>query len=477
MKKYHDEELGQPRALVHVDGCSCGTCGKSHSVDPRLQQMMPMNPDIADGMMDPNLALNYDPMFSGALGTGVNRRDLLKMAGVAAMGGMAGMMSSTSAMAQQKKADGKKFTKPFDPVLKIGYIPITDAATLLVAHEMGFFKAEGIESEPPTLIRGWSPLVEAFSAQRFNLTHMLIPVPIYMRYNNKFPVKITAWNHTNGSGMVVSKKAGIKTVKDLGGKQFAVPYWYSIHNIISQKMMRDAGLTPVIRPQEAKLAPNEVNLLVLNPPDMPPALAAGQIDGYCVAEPFNALGELKAGAEMLRFTGDVWKGHPCCVVIMHEDDAMDPARAQWAQGIHNAIVKAQLYLGANRKAMAQMLSKDGKKYLPFPAEVVERALMFYDVADYSQPPAIKHAEWEQSRINFQGWPYPSATKQVVTEMKTTLVGGELDFLQKITPDFVAKDLVQYTYIKKALDANPKWKWDLSVPQKGNPFERKETILL
>jgi NitT/TauT family transport system substrate-binding protein len=240
-------------------------------------------------------------------------------------------------------------------------------------------------------------------------------------------------------------------------------------------MMRDAGLIPVIRPQDSKLAPNEVNLLVLNPPDMPPALAAGQIHGYCVAEPFNALGELKAGGQMLRFTGDVWKGHPCCVVIMHEDDAMDPARAQWAQGVHNAIVDAQLHLGANRKAMAQMLSKDGKKYLPFDAEVVERALMFYDVADYSDPPAIKHPEWEQSRINFQGWPFPSATKQVVTDMKTTLVGGEIDFLKNLTPDFVAKDLVQYTYIKKALDDRPKWKWDLSVPQKGNPFERKEVI--
>ena len=477
MKKYLDEQHTQPRALVHVDGCSCGTCDKPKSVDPRLQQMMPTNPDIADGMEDPNLALNYDPLFAGALGTGVSRRDMLKMAGIAALGGMGGMMSSSSAFAAQKKADGKKFTKPFDPVLKIGYLPITDAATLLVAHEMGFFKKQGIESEPPTLIRGWSPLVEAFSSQRFNLTHMLIPVPIYMRYNNKFPVKITAWNHTNGSGIIVSKKAGIKSVKDLGGKQFAVPYWYSIHNIISQKMMRDAGLTPVIRPQDAKLAPNEVNLLVLNPPDMPPALAAGQIDGYCVAEPFNALGEIKAGGEMLRFTGDVWKGHPCCVVIMHEDDVMDPARAQWAQGIHNAIVEAQLHLSANRKAMAQMLSKDGKKYLPFPAEVVERAIMFYDVAAYSNPPAIKHPEWEQNRINFQGWPFPSATKHVVTEMKTTLVGGELDFLKKITPDFVAKDLVQYTYIKNALDDHPKWKWDLSVPQKGNPFERKETIEL
>ncbi len=477
MTKYLDEGHNQPRALVHVDGCSCGTCGKAKSVDPRLQQMMPDNPDIADGMADPNLALNYDPLFSSALGTGVSRRDLLKMAGVAAMGGMGGMLSSTSALAQQKKADGKKFTKPFDPVVKIGYLPITDAATLLVAHEMGFFKKQGIESEPPTLIRGWSPLVEAFSAQRFNLAHMLIPVPIYMRYNNKFPVKITAWNHTNGSGVIVSKKAGIKTVKDLGGKQFAVPYWYSIHNIISQKMMRDAGLTPVIRPQDAKLAPNEVNLLVLNPPDMPPALAAGQIDGYCVAEPFNALGEAKAGGEMLRFTGDVWKGHPCCVVIMHEDDAMDPARAAWAQGVHNAIVEAQLYISSNRQAAAHMLSKDGKKYLPFDKEVVDRAMNFYNVADYSQPMAIKHPEWEQSRINFQGWPFPSATKQVLTEMKTTLVGGEIDFVKKLSPDFVAKDLVQYSYIKKALDANPKWKWDLSVPQKGSPFERKETILL
>lgn len=477
MKKHHENVGIHPRALVHVDGCSCGTCRKAGPVDPRLQQMMPDNPDVADGMEDPNLSLNYDPTFGSVLGTGVSRRDMLKMAGLAAMGALGGMMSSMPAFAQQKKADDKKFTKPFDPVLKIGYIPITDAATLLVAHEMGFFKRYGIESVPPTLIRGWSPLVEAFSSQRFNLTHMLIPVPIYMRYNNKFPVKITAWNHTNGSGVIVSEKAGINTVADLGGKQFAVPYWYSIHNLISQKMMRQAGLVPVIRPQEAKLAPNEVNLLVLNPPDMPPALAAGQIHGYCVAEPFNALGEVKAGGKMLRFTGDAWKGHPCCVVIMHEDDAMDPARAEWAQGIHNAIVDAQLHLGANRKAMAEMLSKDGKKYLPFPKEVVERAIMFYELADYANPPAIKHPEWGQSRINFQGWPFPSATKEVVSAMNNTLVGGDLDFLKNLTPDFVAEDLVQYSYIKNALNARPNWKLDLSVPQTGDPFDRVEVIAL
>ena len=233
-----------------------------------------------------------------------------------------GIGIGVSAAVTSGMAAGPSFAakKQWDPVIKLGYIPITDAAALLVAHEMGFFKKQGIDSVAPTLIRGWSPLVEAFSSHRFNLTHLLAPIPVAMRYNTNFPVKITAWDHTNGSATVVGKDTGIKTAADLGGKQFAVPYWYSNHNIISQKMMRAAGVTPVIRPQDAKLAPNECNIIVLPPPSMPPALAAKSIDAYCVAEPFAALGEVKAGGKVLRFTGDVWKGHPCCVVAMHEED-------------------------------------------------------------------------------------------------------------------------------------------------------------
>jgi NitT/TauT family transport system substrate-binding protein len=105
-------------------------------------------------------------------------------------------MPTSATFAQEKK---------WDPTVRIGYLPITDASALLVAHEMGFFKKEGLDSAPPTLIRGWSPLVEAFSSHKLNLAHLLIPVPIWMRYNNKFPIKITAWNHTNGSGIVVGK--------------------------------------------------------------------------------------------------------------------------------------------------------------------------------------------------------------------------------------------------------------------------------
>ena len=416
-----------------------------------------------DGIQDPDLIVDYDPRFQSVLGTGVDRRAFLKLGAAAAMGGM--LPSRVFAK------------KQWDPVVRIGYIPITDAAALLVAHEMGFFKKQGIDSVRPTLIRGWSPLVEAFSAHRFNLTHMLIPIPIWMRYNNKFPVKITAWDHTNGSAIIVGKDSGIQSPKDFGGKQFAIPYWYYIHNIVSQMIMKEAGIKPVIRPQNAKLAPDECNFLVLEPPSMPPALAAKTIDGYCVAEPFNALGEIKAGGKVLRFTGDVWKGHPCCVVVMHEDDAMDPERAAWAQGVHNAIVEAQIYLAQNREAMAEMLSRDGKKYLPVPKEVVKRAMLFYNPAYYDNPVAIKHTDWKQDRIDFQAWPYPSATKRVVTELSKTVVTGDDAFLKGLTPEHVATDLVNYTYVKKALEANPAWRDDASVPKTGDPFTRTEVIEL
>src|SRR6056297_1574781 len=56
-----------------------------------------------------------------------------------------------------------------DEVVRIGYIPITDATALLVAHANGYFEDEGLAVEQPTLIRGWSPLVEGFVSNKFNL--------------------------------------------------------------------------------------------------------------------------------------------------------------------------------------------------------------------------------------------------------------------------------------------------------------------
>ncbi|MBR9884200.1 MAG: ABC transporter substrate-binding protein [Oceanospirillales bacterium] len=397
----------------------------------------------------------------------MSRRDFLLDS--LALGGLAaafGLAPTSSAWAG--------IQAPADEVVRIGYLPITDATVLLVAHQMGFFKEEGLESERPTLIRGWSPLVEGFAAGKFNLVHFLKPIPIWMRYNNGFPVKIMSWAHLNGSGLVVGKHVQAESFADLGGKQVAVPYWYSMHNIVLQMGLRHAGLTPVIKSQGEPLAPNEVNLQIMPPPDMPPALAAKKIDAFIVAEPFNAAGELLAGGKMLRFTGDIWRNHPCCVVCMNEQQVN--ANPEWTQKVMNAIVKAQIYAQQNKKEVAHMLSKDGERYLPMKANVVERAMTAYDEASYAIPDAIQHPEWGSGRIDFQPWPFPSATKLIVNELKQTLVGGDNTFLQSLDADFVADDLVDYRFVKAAMEQHSGWQ-DAPGFNAANPFEREEVIKL
>jgi NitT/TauT family transport system substrate-binding protein len=361
-----------------------------------------------------------------------------------------------------------------DDVVRIGYLPITDATALLVAHGMGYFKDEGLEAARPTLIRGWSPLVEAFASGKVNVVHFLKPIPVWMRYNNNFPVKIMAWAHTNGSGVVVGKHTNIKSFADLGGKQIAVPFWYSMHNIVLQYGLRKSGIKAVIKSQGEPLAPDECNLQVLPPPDMPPSLAAKKIDGYIVAEPFNALGELKVGARMLRFTGDIWKNHPCCVLCMHE--AVINKKVEWTQKVINALVRAQIYASNNKKEVARLMSKDGNGYLPLPAPVVERAMTLYDDETYGKTGAIEHRQWQNGRIDFQPWPYPSATKLIVKAMSDTVVSGDTTFLKKLDPEFVAKDLVNYDYVRNAMNKFPEWKNDPSV-NPSDPFNREEVLEL
>jgi NitT/TauT family transport system substrate-binding protein len=364
----------------------------------------------------------------------------------------AGGMAAAMALPQGAFAAVPKM--PEDEVVRIGYLPITDASALLVAHAMGFFEDEGLKAAQPTLIRGWSPLIEGFAAHKFNLVHFLKPIPVWMRYNNNFPVKITGWAHTNGSGVVVGKHTGAETFAQLGGMQIAVPYWYSMHNIVLQMALKNAGLEPVIQDQKMPLKPNQVNLQIMPPPDMPPALAAKKIDAYIVAEPFNAFGEIKAGAKMLRFTGDIWKNHPCCVVCMHDEDT--EKRKEWSQKVMNAVVRGAVYAQENKEEVAKMLSREGKKYLPMPASAIIKAMTDYSPSHYADPDAIKHEDWGVGRIDFNPYPYPSATKFIIDQLKETLVTGDTTFLKNLDTDFVAKDLVNYEFVTKAMDKYDAW---------------------
>lgn len=385
----------------------------------------------------------------------LSRRDFLRLSA---------LLTGAAALPKLARA-----ANPNDPV-RIGYLPITDASPLLVAHSKKLFEAQGLEVEAPKLFRSWAQIVEAFMAGQVNVVHLLSPMTVWARYGSNFPAKVVAWNHMSGSALTVAPN--IQNVKDLGGKKVAVPFWYSVHNVVLQHLLRENGLTVVTKPTDS-LKPNEVALSIMAPADMGPALANGAIAGFIVAEPFNAAAETNGIGRIARFTGDVWREHACCVVTMHERDLKD--RPEWSQKVVNAVVNAQHWLKDNRKEGAQILSKDGAgKYTPFPQAVLERVLVpnAERQQQYVKEGAIRHPEWKDERIEYQPYPFPSYTEQLVKLLKATQVEGDNKFLANLDPAFVAKDLVDDRFVKKSIAALGGLK-AFGLPEK---YTRSETIV-
>ncbi|MBK1780366.1 ABC transporter substrate-binding protein [Advenella sp. WQ 585] len=364
------------------------------------------------------------------------RRQFLKLSGLfTAMGALPLLQMHNLARAADPNA----------PV-KIGYLPITDATPLLVADHLQYYQEQGLEVEKPRMFRSWAQLVEAFLAGQVNVVHLLAPMTIWARYGSQSKAKVVAWNHMSGSGLTVLNE--INQIKDLGGKTVAIPFWYSLHNVVLQHLLKNQGLEPI---SNGNPNAGQVKLVVMAPSDMVPALANKQIAGYTVAEPFNASAEVLKAGKILRFTGDVWKDHACCVVLMHEQDLQQ--RPEWTQKVVNAVVKAQAWIQDNRSETAHILSRDNeRRYTPHSREALSQVLVpeLLDRELYESNGAIVNTQWNEKRIDFQPYPFPSYTEELVRKLKTTMVSGRNDFLQALDPAFVANDLVDDRFVKKAI---------------------------
>ena len=367
------------------------------------------------------------------------RRNLLRFASIGAAAAAAGAVG----FGETAPASAASWSDDLG-TLKIGYLPITDASPLLIAHGSKIFKKNGITTANPTLFRSWPSLVEAFQAKKVDVIHLLMPLALQLKFAANQDIKIVSWNHTNGSALTVNKS--INKVSELAGKTVAIPFWYSIHNVVLQQLFRKDGLTPVFT-GTADASKKQVKVVVLAPADMPAALANGSVAGYIVAEPFNALAEVKGIGKILRFTGDVWKDHACCVTVIRGDLVKNNPQA--AQAIADSIVAAQVQINSGRSTAAQALSEWG--YLPQPVEAIQRALTYYPISEYKN--AIVNTKWGQRRIGFQPYPFPSYTAALVTELRKTQVVGDNSFLNKIDLKTVHSDIVAVGLAEAAIKKN------------------------
>lgn len=366
-----------------------------------------------------------------------SRRTALRLGGRLAATGVVGGLAAKGvwdATAPAAASDGR------DSAVRIGYLPITDASALLIAHEKGFLAEQGISSADPVMFRSWEALAQALAIGEIDVAHVLMPLAVQLRLDKKIPLKVIGWGHVNGSALTVGNQIG--SIPDLAGSTVAIPYWWSIHNVLLQRLLIANGLTPVIR-KEPSVSEGSVQLAVMAPADMVPALAGGQVSGFVVADPFSAVAEAKGVGKVARFLGDVWKEHACCAVVLREE-LIDSA-PETAQGVATAVVKAQGWIEQNRAGMGSLLA-DGK-YLPQPAPAVQRVFS-REAAEYAD--VTQHAGWHGERIGFSALPLASYTSALVQAMQDTLIDGDSSFVKGASGDEVHQQLVDDRYVRQAL---------------------------
>lgn len=225
--------------------------------------------------------------------------------------------------------------------LDIGFIPLTDCAPLVVAKEKGFFQEFGLEVN---LVRetSWKAIAKGVVSQQLDAAMMVAGMPLSLTMgagnHGAVPVITALTLARNGNAITLSKKLynkGVRNIADFKQALQATPdkthtlgmvYPSSMHNLILRYWLASGGVDP----------DQDVSLMVIPPPQMLANLKAGNIDGYCVGEPWNSHA-VKEGVGFVVATDlDIFPGHMEKVLGVRED---------WAKQYpetHIALIKALL---------------------------------------------------------------------------------------------------------------------------------------
>jgi two-component system, oxyanion-binding sensor len=275
--------------------------------------------------------------------------------------------------------------------LRAGYIPLMDAAILIVAAELGFAATEGLHLE---LVRDvtWANVRDRLAFRQFDIAHMLSPMPVASmlglgsnpsptiapfslgRGGNAITLSTRIFERmkaltglSDDAGALANARALAALLADMRERGEAVPtlgmtYPFSSHNYEFRYWLAAGGINP----------DRDVKLVVVPPPLTSDALAAGAIDGFCVGAPWNMIASERGTGRIVAAKQDIWALAPEKVLGMRPD---------WAEA--NADTVSRLIVALDRAArwcddpghhneLAEILS--APDYIAAPTGIVRRVL-------------------------------------------------------------------------------------------------------
>lgn len=267
--------------------------------------------------------------------------------------------------------------------LPVGYVPLVDAAPLIVAEQMGFAETEGLKLDLVPA-PSWSALRDMLVFGQVEAAHMLSVAPVAMALGlGGVTTALSAVSVLSVNGTVIGVGRTLEArLRDQGfGFDFTdaasagaalaraahepmvigAPFPFSMHVELLRYWF---AATP--------LAGVEIEIRTVPPPMMAAALAEGEIDAFCVGEPWGSVA-VETGAGALLIPGSaIWAFAPEKVLAVRTDRA--EAQPQRVGRLMRAVWRAGRWLASpeSHVTAAELMARHG--HLSVPPELIDRAL-------------------------------------------------------------------------------------------------------
>ncbi|WP_426125988.1 CmpA/NrtA family ABC transporter substrate-binding protein [Pararhizobium sp. PWRC1-1] len=298
------------------------------------------------------------------LSNGITRRSLLKTTATAAMFAAVKTAFPSGAFAATA---GPEVTG-----VKLGYIALTDSAALIIAKEKGLFEKHGLPDVEVTKQASWGAtrdnLVLGGAANGIDGAHILSPMPYLMHTGkvtqNNVPVPMAILARLNCDGQAISvakeyagtgvqldasklKAAFEKKKADGGDVKVAMTFPGGTHDLWLRYWLAAGGIDP----------DKDVSTIVVPPPQMVANMKVGNMDAFCVGEPWNEQLVNQGVGFTAASTGELWKGHPEKALGLRADWVEKNPNA--AKALMMAVMEAQMWCEStdNKDEMAAIVGK------------------------------------------------------------------------------------------------------------------------
>lgn len=267
--------------------------------------------------------------------------------------------------------------------LRLGYVPLIDAAPMVIAYEIGFAAEEGLSFD---LIRlqGWAQSRDMLGTGGIDAAHMLVPLPIAQAIGlgPDYPRFDLVMMLSQG-GQAIAVSAALAAAMRAAGHGFAFNDPYAARDALAAACPDGLRVgVPFPFSTQAELVrhwlggtdlAHRASIHTVPPPMMADAMAAGEVDAFCVGEPWASYA-VETGAGALLLAGrSIWAAPPEKGLVL--TNGFTETRAELTGRLMRAIWRACRWLDQpdNRGTAAEILSRP--EYLNLPPELSERGLL------------------------------------------------------------------------------------------------------